>query len=372
VKRMLLACCFSASFYAQAANEIKIGQTADFSSVASAQMKDFNAGANAAISAVNQSGGIRGQAIKLISLDDTLNADKAGANARQLVDKEGVVALFGSRGTDPTEAVMKVADATGVPLIAPISGADTVRKSKYTFPVRASYRTEIEGIIKHLSNVPTRLGVLVQDDKFGNPLADFISAQVKKTPSIQLVSVARFARKETNLHAQADSILGNTPTAVIMLCNPASCQAFTREVLAMTTNTGRPRPTLYQTSIADIYADFAKLGPDAVQGNAFAQVFPDPNRAFTAINKDYKAAMARSKVTTINYRSFEGYVSARVLIEALKRAHSMSSAGVFESLEGMEGGLDLGGFGVRYSPRLHEGGSFFDLVTMDRTGRLVH
>jgi branched-chain amino acid transport system substrate-binding protein len=371
VKRILIACSMSASIWAQAANEIKIGQTADFSSVASAQMKDFNAGALAAIAAANQAGGIRGQSIKLVSLDDALNAEKASANARHLIDKENVVALFGSRGTDPSEAVMKVAEASQVPLIAPISGADTVRKSKYTFPVRAGYRTEIDGILKQLALAPTRLAVLVQDDKFGNPLAEFIQVQAKKIASIQVVSVVRFARKETNLHAQADSILGRAPSAVIALCNPASCQAFTKEILAMTTNTDRQRPTIYQTSISDIYADFAKLGPTSVQGNAFAQVFPDPNRSFSAINKDYKTAMARTKAT-INYRSFEGYVSARVLIESLKRARSSSSAAVFEALEGMDGGLDLGGFSVRYSPRLHEGSSFFDLVTMDKSGRLVH
>jgi len=201
VKRILIACSMLAMTCAQAANEIRIGQTADFSSVASAQMKDFNAGANAAIAVVNARGGISGQAIKLVSLDDTLNADKAAANARQLIEKHNVMALFGSRGTDPSEAVMKVAEAHHVPLIAPITGADTVRKSKYTFPVRAAYRTEIEGILKHLSITPTRLAVLVQDDKFGNPLATFIDEQVKTVPSVQVVGKVRFARKDKFAHA---------------------------------------------------------------------------------------------------------------------------------------------------------------------------
>lgn len=371
MKRILIACCILASIRAEAVNEIRIGQTADFSSVAAAQMKDFNAGANAAFGAVNKVGGIRGQAIKLISLDDTLNADKAAANAKRLIEQDGVVALFGSRGTDPSEAVMKVAEANRVPLVAPITGADTVRKNKFTFPVRASYRTEIEGILKQLSITPSRLAVLVQDDKFGNPLSELISELVKKTPTVQVVAKTKFARKETNLQSQAETILGQTPTAVIALCNPASCQAFTKTILALTTNTGRPRPTIYQTSIADVYADYAALGAAGVQGNAFAQVFPDPNRAFTPINKDYKAAMARTG-TTVNYRSFEGYVSARVLIEALKRATGASSAAIFDALEGMESGVELGGFSVRYSPRQHDGSAYFDLVTMDKTGRLVH
>ncbi|MDO9235651.1 MAG: ABC transporter substrate-binding protein [Aquabacterium sp.] len=371
MKTILAALLIMAGAHAQAASEIRIGQTADFSNMAAAQMKDFNAGAGAAFTVVNNAGGIHGQPIKLMTLDDGFNADAAAANATRLIEKDAVIALFGSRGTDPSEAVMKVAEAHRIPLIAPITGADTVRKNKFTFAVRAAYRTEIEGIFKQLAMSPTRLAVLVQDDKFGNPLSDFINELVKKTPAVQVVAMVRFPRKETKLHPQADAILNSKPTAVLALCNPASCQAFTKEILAMTTNTGRARPTIYQTSIADIYADFAKLGAIGVQGNAFAQVFPDPNRAFSQINKDYKAAMARSG-GTINYRSFEGYVSARVLIEALKRAKTISSAGIIDALESMDSGFDLGGFSVRYSSRLHEGSTFFDLVTMDKNGRLVH
>lgn len=150
----LMAACLT-SISALAADEILIGQTADFS-VAGAQMKEFNAGAMAYISKVNGSGGVKGKQIKLISLDDGYVADKAAQNAKELIYAQKVSALFGIRGTDPTEAVMKVAEAAGVPVIAPVTGADSVRKSPETFPVRASYRCEIEAMLHHIAFMPTR------------------------------------------------------------------------------------------------------------------------------------------------------------------------------------------------------------------------
>ena len=366
---LVVVSCFS--FASWSANDLVIGQTADFSSVAGVQMKDFNAGALAAFAKVNANGGIRGRQIKLLSLDDAFSADKAAANAKQLVEQSSVVALFGTRGTDPTEAVMKVAEAARIPLVAPVTGADTVRKSKATFPVRAGYRTELEGMLRHLSIVDTKIAVLVQNDKFGNPLASFIDERVaKQYKSVQVIKRVMFERKSTDLRAQAAEVLASNPNAVIALCNPSSCAAFAKQLLEQSRAGSKPRPTVYQTSISDIYSQFEKLGPSIVQGSPYGQVFPDPNRVFTPLNKEYQAAMAKAK-GVVNYRSFEGFVSARVLIEALNRASTLTPQGLQDALEGA-GNIDLSGFSVRYTPDNHQGSTYFDLVTMDKDGRLVH
>ena len=365
---VLLSCVHLAGW---SANDIVIGQTADFSSVAGVQMKDFNAGALAALGRVNASGGIRGRQLRLQSLDDAFSADKAAVNAKQLVDQPSVVALFGTRGTDPTEAVMKVAEAARMPLIAPITGADTVRKSRVTFPVRASYRTEIDGMLRHMAIAPSRVSVLVQNDKFGNPLAAFIEERIaKQYPGLTLVAKVPFERKSTDLQSQAAQVLAANPHAVIALCNPSSCEAFIKQMLEQSRASGKPRPTVYQTSISDIYSQFSKMGSAVVQGNPYGQVLPDPNRLFSPLSKEYLAAMGKAK-SPVNYRSFEGYISAKVLIEALNRATTISSQGVQDALEGM-GNVDLGGFTVRYGAENRQGSTYFDLVTMNKEGRLVH
>jgi len=358
---------------ARAADDIVIGQTADFSSVAGQQMKDFNAGALAYFAQVNARGGIKGRQIRLEVRDDAFAADKAAANARELVNKVGVIALFGSRGTDPSEAVMKVADETRTPLIAPITGADSVRQSPYTFPVRASYRDEVASMLQHLAFVPARLALVVQDDKFGNPLAQYIDNTVKtRHPTVQIVAKVKFQRKQPDLANEARAVLDAMPTAVIALCNPTSCESLVRNLHEQSKARARPRPTVYQTSISDMYTQFKKMGPDVVAGNPYSQVLPDPNRGISTLVKDYRAAMARAQAP-LGYRSYEGYFSAAVLVEALKRARGPSRADLFDALEqGMANGVEIGEVSVRYARGNHRGSQYVDLVTINRDGRLVN
>jgi branched-chain amino acid transport system substrate-binding protein len=363
----------ASTYPAWGADEIVIGQTADFSSVAGQQMKDFNAGALAYFGQINARGGIKGRSIRLEVRDDAFSADKATANARELIEKSHVVALFGSRGTDPSEAVMKVAEASKVALVAPITGADSVRESAYTFPVRASYRDEVATMLTHLSFVPARLALVIQDDKFGNPLAAYIDSAVRqKYRNTTIVARVKFPRKQPDLKVQAQAVLNAEPTAVIALCNPTSCESLVRNLYELAKAQAKPRPTVYQTSISDMYSQFKKLGPDVVSGNPFSQVLPDPNRGVSPLVKEYRAMMTMAKAP-LNYRSYEGYFSAAVLVEALKRSHGATRADLVDALEqGMSKGVEFGDVTVSYASGAHQGSSFVDLVTIDRGGRLVH
>lgn len=353
------------------AEEILIGQTADFSSVAGEQMKDFHAGVMAYLNPINQAGGIRGRKVKLIRLDDALSADLASENAQELIHEQKVVALFATRGTDPTEAVVKVAEKANMPIIAPVTGAEAVHQSPVVFPVRASYHREIDAMLHHMSFVPTRLAVLVQKDKFGQPLIQYLEERVaQRYQNISLVNKVMFERKNTELKLHAHKILASNPNAVIALCNPTTCEAFMTEVYQQTKASHKVRPPIYQTSISDSYAQFKKLGANVVEGHPFTQVLPDPYGILSPLGKEYRLAMAGTGAP-INYRTFEGYVSAKVLVMALGRAAVLSPAGVTEALERM-GAVDLGGFVIRYAPHDHQGSRFVELVTLDRSGKLVH
>ena len=83
---MVLALCSGAT---QAAEEILIGQTADFSSVAGQQMKDFNLGVLAYFNQVNAKGGIKGRPITLISRDDAFQAAKAAGSRGVVIVVQG-------------------------------------------------------------------------------------------------------------------------------------------------------------------------------------------------------------------------------------------------------------------------------------------
>ena len=122
MKQFLLGCVLWAGVSGAAWAEIKIGQTAGRTGAVAASVGEATQGAKLYFDAVNARGGIGGQPIQLVSLDDKFDPKLAAENAKQLID-QGVVALFLNRGTPHTQAIMPLLDQYKVPLVGPSTGA---------------------------------------------------------------------------------------------------------------------------------------------------------------------------------------------------------------------------------------------------------
>jgi len=85
--------------------QILIGQTAGFTGAVGAGVKETTDGAKLYIDTVNASGGVNGQKIEVISLDDKFDPKLALENGRQLIEDKNVLAMFLTRGTPHTEAL---------------------------------------------------------------------------------------------------------------------------------------------------------------------------------------------------------------------------------------------------------------------------
>ena len=133
--------------------QILIGQTAGFTGSVAAGVKETTDGARLYIDAINAKGGVNGQKIELLSLDDKFDPKLAAENARQLIEEKNVVALFLTRGTPHTEAIVPLLDKHGVPLIGPSTGAMSLHQPvrRHVFNVRATYQREAEKAVLHLA-----------------------------------------------------------------------------------------------------------------------------------------------------------------------------------------------------------------------------
>ena len=79
---------------------------------------------------------------------------------------------------------------------------------------------------------------------------------------------------------------------------------------------------------------------------------------------------ASSKDTT--YNSLEGYITAKVFIEALRRAgKDLTREKLMSALETMNN-YDLGGFVVDYSGGKRVGSTFVDLSIISKSGQFLH
>jgi hypothetical protein len=142
--------------------QIFIGQTAGFTGAVAAGVKETTDGAKLYFDTVNGRGGVNGQKIELVSLDDKFDLKLAGENARKLIEEQNVAALFLTRGTPHTLAVIPHLDKHGVALVAPSTGAMVLHQpvSRHVFNVRATYQPEAEKVITHLASMGiTRIAV---------------------------------------------------------------------------------------------------------------------------------------------------------------------------------------------------------------------
>jgi branched-chain amino acid transport system substrate-binding protein len=114
-----------------------------------------------------------------------------------------------------------------------------------------------------------------------------------------------------------------------------------------------------------------QFGETAARGVALAQVYPNPNGSTMALQYAFQTAMKRAGVAG-PYTAFqlEGYATARVLAEGLRRARDVSPAGLARSLRAM-GDCDLGGYHVNFT-RDNVGSSYVDIAVINGDGRLVY
>src|SRR3990167_6476307 len=153
-----------------AQSQILIGQTVGVTGAVAATVKESMTGAMLYLDAVNAKGGVAGEKIEIVTLDDKFDTKLAAANARTLIEERQVLALFMSRGTPHTEGMIPILDQHGVPMIGPSTGAMTLHKPLrwHVFNVRATYQREAEKAIAHLASQGiTRIAVIHVDDSFG-------------------------------------------------------------------------------------------------------------------------------------------------------------------------------------------------------------
>src|ERR1700676_4389992 len=162
---------------------ILIGQSVSLSGPTGSLGQEMQAGAVAYFNHVNKQGGVNGRAIVLKTLDDAYEVDKTVANVTALIEKDGVFALFGLRGTAHTNAAAKIFTPAQVPLFATFSGAQSLREpfNRYIFHVRASYADETDATFKQLSELKlNRIGVFYQNDGYGKEGKAAAEEAVKK------------------------------------------------------------------------------------------------------------------------------------------------------------------------------------------------
>ncbi|WP_235943272.1 ABC transporter substrate-binding protein [Zoogloea dura] len=349
-------------------NTITLGMSAPFSGPNGAYGKEMKEGALAYFAQLNASGGINGRKVELVTLDDGYETEKTVANTRKLITENKVFALMAYYGSSPTTEAMKVFSEAKVPLIGTISGAGTLRTpaNRYMFHLRASYADETEAIVNHLVGLGiNQIAVFYQNDGFGKSGLDGVIATLAQH-KLKPVAVGSVERNSLDVGNAVAQIAKATPQAVIMVTLYKPTAEFIRQM--------RKAGQIPQFStLSPIGADLliAEMGAKEAHGIGISQVMPYPWNDTLPITKEYhKALQTHAKHGNYSYYGIEGFINAKLVAEALKKAgRDPSREKVVSALE--SGAFDLGGYKVNYSPANHNGSRFVDLTVLGRDGKVL-
>ena len=358
------------------AEDILIGQSAPITGPIADVGQNMVLGVKLYFDYVNDNGGIFGKKIKHIVKDDIYKVPDTVKNIKELIEKDNVVALIASAGTGPlTEVVkQKILETSGTVLIAPYTGAGTLREpfeaTRHFFHIRASYAGEAEGIVDQLMSLQLdKIAVFYQNDGFGKVGLDGVIAALKKRGKTIVSSGSYESTKPEDVQKAADDILKGDPSAVVIWGTGKPAANFIKATRT------KSRIAQYVTvSVASPKQIYDIAGPKIARGVGIAQVMPYVFSQGTApIVKEYYAALKKygPSGAAPNYASLEEFIGAKALVEGIKRGgNKVTRESIFKGLESMNA-YDVGGFKVSFSPTSHAQSNFVEVTVISKNGSLI-
>jgi ABC-type branched-subunit amino acid transport system substrate-binding protein len=156
-------------------NTILLGGTSPLTGPAAAYASVAR-GAKAYFDSVNSKGGVAKRKIEYEIVDDAYNPAQSVQATRQLVEQEGVFAIFNSLGTEHNLAVRDYLNQRKVPQLFVASGATTwgADAAKYPWTIGFQQSYQAEGLVygRYVARTMKRakIGVLFQNDDYGKDL----------------------------------------------------------------------------------------------------------------------------------------------------------------------------------------------------------
>jgi len=300
-------------------NRITFGQSAAFTGPAGELGKAMRLGILAAFEEVNSSGGVHGREVHLIHLDDVYEPDRAVSNTRELIENQNVFAIIGEVGTPTSRAVVNISEEAGVPFIAPFTGAGFLRDSarfKTVINIRASYQQEINEMIERLTQDRrvSRIAVLYQNDSFGR-VGYNGAINALKIYGLQLIGKSVYPRNTTAVKTALYDLMIKNPEAIIVVgaYDPVATAIQWAHKVDF-------KPIFMTISFVGGNALASSLGEEDFPDVYMTQVVPDFLATNSEVALQYREAISTFRPgESYGFGSFEGYLAARVTIEALKQ-----------------------------------------------------
>lgn len=340
---------------------VRVGAIVSQTGVAGEDGGRIARGFDLAAAEINASGGVRGRPIALSYRDDSTNPDVGLAAARELVEREGVVALLGAVTSPVTLRLAPYCERRRLILISPSATAPEVTSAgEYVFRACPSAEREAASMADLARDLGLdRVSIVAVDSEYGARLSRVFAHRFLDGGGAIDVERTFLENDDTSRRAAVDALVAGSSGAVYL---PAYVDDVASILVAL--RAAGARPLVLGTSA--ITTDLTRLAGAAAENAVFPSSSFDPDADDAKTHEFVAAYRARYHETPNAYAAY-AYDTVKILAVAADRAGSWRSEDLRDALlaiddyEGATGRMafDRNGDVVQY-PRLFvvRGGDF--------------
>jgi ABC-type branched-subunit amino acid transport system substrate-binding protein len=179
-----------------------------------------------------------------------------------------------------------------------------------------------------------------------------------------ITAKAPYERNTVKVEPAVAAMLKASPQVVILAAVTAPAAEFFRQFKAQGGTS-----MIYGVSPIDVQALTSRIGAETARGFAFSRVMP--HRSTLPLIREYESLKAKAgAIDGLSARSIEGFVAAKLLVQALRQADRPTRDGLMQALQRMRR-VDLGDFMLDYSVDGRPASSLVDFAVIGEGGRIV-
>lgn len=353
--------------------EIHVVQIAALSGPAATIGLPVTQAAHAFFRRVNQEGGINGHKVILHDRDDAFKPERTLEEARRVLKEQRPIALLNvigapNNGQLVTEGLLA---QENLAVVGAFTGATSVRalKSPHLFFIRASVESEAKQMLKQLNSLGVRNVALVHaNDGFGLDAKSHVT-RLASDLGASLVATGSYEPATADVSSAVHSVRLAATQAVLFFGTGAAASKF---VLEYRKAGGGAMIIANSSTSPEVLTKLA--GEHHARGVGLVQVVPPLTKLTIPAVKDYMDTLKKygDASWTPSAYGLEGFLAAKVLTEALRRAGpNPDRASLMRSLDRL-GKFDAGGLVLDYSSGSREGLRYVEIGIIGAAGRILN
>jgi ABC-type branched-subunit amino acid transport system substrate-binding protein len=309
--------------------EVKVGTIQDLSGPLALYGKNIRNGLQMRLDEANEAGGVHGRKFRLLVEDSGYDPKKGSLAASKLVASEKVFAVVGTIGTPVMQATMPMILEKGVLHLFPLAAAresfEPLHPLKFAF--FAPYYDAMRAAVKHMVRDKgyKRIGLMVQDDDFGNELAAG-TEQGLKDIGMSAVERTTYKRGATDFASQIQRLRAANVDFIVLGTPLRETVGAMVEARKLGWNVDMMCSQASTTSVV------ARLGGKAVEGLYGTPQFP-PNPANSQYQRWIEAYKKRFG-PEFDTSAAAGYIAGDLFLRGVENAGPNLTAASFSA--GME------------------------------------